>query len=244
MLNVYICEDIEIQRKKLRKVIENIIMMEELDMEIVAETKNPYKILDYVKETNEVGIYFLDIDLKTDISGLELATEIRKYDPRGFIVFVTVHSELSFMTFQYKLEAMDYILKDKGNEVIRKKVYDCLMNANERFLSKNNKVRDIFKFKVKEHIFTMLYDDILFFETLPNTHKIALHGKKRVTEFYGNIRSLEAELDERFYRCGRAFLLNKNNIREINLKEKKAIMVNGEACPISYRRISGLKNCK
>ena len=38
MLNVYVCEDIEIQRKKLKSILENIIVMEEFDMELVMAT--------------------------------------------------------------------------------------------------------------------------------------------------------------------------------------------------------------
>lgn len=241
MLNVYVCEDIEIQRKKLKSILENIIVMEELDMELVVATDNPYEVLSYVKETEEVGIYFLDVDLKTDMDGLNLALEIRKYDPRGFIVFVTSHSEMSYMTFQYRLEAMDYIVKEQGDDMIRQRVYHCLMNANERFSSGNNRIQDVFTFKVNNRVFSIEYDDIVYFETSPNVHKVILHGKRRVTEFYGNIKELEAKLDGRFYRCNRSFLLNKKNIKEVDIKDKIVIMINGETCPISIRRIKGLR---
>ena len=76
-----------------------------------------FSLLEKIKETGEVGIYFLDIDLKTDMTGLTLAQEIRKYDPRGFIIFITTHSEMSYMTFIYKLEALDFILKDDPEEL-------------------------------------------------------------------------------------------------------------------------------
>lgn len=46
------------------------------------------------------------------MNGFELAQEIRKFDPRGFIIFITTHAELSYMTFTYKVEALDYIIKD------------------------------------------------------------------------------------------------------------------------------------
>ena len=36
-------------------------------------------------------------------------------------------------------------------------------------------------------------------------------------------------------------LLNKKNVKEVNIKDKEVIMVNGEKCPISTRRIKGLK---
>ena len=94
MLKLYICEDIEVQRNRMQQVIENMILMEELDMEFGCVSEDPHRILDTVKETGEVGIYFLDIALGADMTGLTLAQEIRKYDPRGFIIFVTTHSEI------------------------------------------------------------------------------------------------------------------------------------------------------
>ena len=117
MLKIYICEDMEAERDKMQKVIENIVLMEDLDMELCCVSADPFKILEKVKETQDVGIYFLDIALGVDMTGLTLAQEIRKYDPRGFIIFVTTHSEMSYMTFIYKLEALDFILKDAPEEL-------------------------------------------------------------------------------------------------------------------------------
>ena len=101
MLKIYICEDMEAERDRIQQVIENIVLMEDLDMELCCVSEDPRSILDKVKKTEEVGIYFLDIALGTDMTGLTLAQEIRKYDPRGFIIFVTTHSEMSYLTFIY-----------------------------------------------------------------------------------------------------------------------------------------------
>ena len=240
MLKIYICEDIEVQREKIRKSIENIILIENLDMELSCVSNNPHTILEKVKETEDVGIYFLDIDLGADMTGLTLAQEIRKYDPRGFIIFVTTHSEMSYMTFIYKLEALDFILKDNPEELDRR-VYECILKANQRFASVNNKVQANFSVKVNEKVITVDYDEILFFETSTNVHKIILHCKKREMEFWGKIKDIEKEVDERFYRCHRSFLVNKDNIREIDFQNRVIYMVNGDECLISTRMMKGLK---
>lgn len=240
MLKIYICEDIEVQREKIRKSIENIILIENLDMELSCVSNNPHTILEKVKETEDVGIYFLDIDLGADMTGLTLAQEIRKYDPRGFIIFVTTHSEMSYMTFIYKLEALDFILKDNPEELDRR-VYECILKANQRFASVNNKVQANFSVKVNEKVITVDYDEILFFETSTNVHKIILHCKKREMEFWGKIKDIEKEVDERFYRCHRSFLVNKDNIREIDFRNRVIYMVNGDECLISTRMMKGLK---
>ena len=240
MLKIYICEDIEVQRNKIQRVIENIVLMEDLDMELCCVSEDPYRILEKVKETEEVGIYFLDIALGADMTGLTLAQEIRKYDPRGFIIFVTTHSEMSYMTFIYKLEALDFILKD-APEDLGKRIYECILKANQRFASVNNKVHANFSVKVNEKVFTVDYDDILFFETSPNVHKSILHCKNRQMEFLGKIKEIERKVDGRFYRCHRSFLVNKDNIKEIDFQNRVIHMVNGDECLISSRMMKGLK---
>lgn len=240
VLKIYVCEDIEEERNNMQKIIENIILMEDLDMKLVLCTGNPHAVLDKVKESEGVGIYFLDIDLKSDMTGLTLAQEIRKYDPRGFIVFVTTHSEMSYMTFIYKLEALDFILKDDV-ENLGNRIYECMIKANQRFASLNNKVQANFSVKVNEKVYTIDYDEILFFETSSNVHKIILHAKNRQMEFLGKIREIENIVDDRFYRCHRSFLVNKDNIREIDFKNRIIYMVNGDECMLSSRMMKGLK---
>ncbi len=240
MLKIYICEDIEVQRNKIQQVIENIVLMEELDMELWCVSEDPHVILEKVKETEDVGIYFLDIALGADMTGLTLAQEIRKYDPRGFIVFVTTHSEMSYMTFIYKLEALDFILKDVPED-LEKRIYECILEANQRFASANNKVHANFSVKINEKVFTVDYDDILFFETSPNVHKIILHCRNRQMEFLGKIKEIERQVDRRFYRCHRSFLVNKDNIKEIDFQNRVIHMVNGDECLISSRMMRGLK---
>ena len=240
MLKIYICEDIEVQRDKIQQVVENIVLMEDLDMELSCVSDDPHRILEKVKAAEEVGIYFLDIELGADMTGLTLAQEIRRYDPRGFIVFITTHSEMSYMTFIYKLEALDFILKDAPEE-LGKRVYECILKANQRFASAKNKVQANFSVKVNEKVFTVDYDEVLFFETSPNVHKIILHCKNRQMEFLGKIKEIEKQVDKRFYRCHRSFLVNKDNIKEIDFQNRVIYMVNGDECLLSSRMMKGLK---
>lgn len=110
MLPIYICEDNSVQLSYFEKIINNYLLMEELDMEIVCATTSPEEILKVQSRFHGIGLYFLDIELNSDMDGFGLAEEIRKKDPRGYIVFITTHSELSYLSFERHVEAMDYIL--------------------------------------------------------------------------------------------------------------------------------------
>lgn len=239
MLNIYVCEDDAEQRETITQIIQNAILIEELDMQIVLATSSPWELLETIRDSRNVGIYFLDIDLKCDLNGMKLAQQIRKVDPRGFIIFVTAHSELSYMTFQYRVEAMDFVLKDSPAEA-RTKIRECLLSAWDRYTLQTNQIHKTYTIKIGERKISVDYDDILFFETSSNIHKVILHAKDRQIEFSGAMQELEQTLDDSFVRCHRSFLVNRKNIREIDTQNRIIYFINGETCLISTRMMKAL----
>lgn len=239
MLNIFVCEDDTVQRKSIVQIIKNTVLIEELDMQLILDTPNPYELLETVKTSQNTGIYFLDIDLKCDMNGMKLAQQIRLYDPRCFIIFVTSHSELSYMTFQYRVEAMDFVLKDNPAEA-KVKIRECLLNALERYTLQTNKTHKVYTIEIGDRRISVDYNDILFFETSSNIHKVILHAKDRQIEFSSTIKELEKILDDTFVRCHRSFLVNKSNIQEIDTKNRIIYFINGETCLMSMRMMKSI----
>lgn len=238
MLKVFICEDNAIQRDKLSKIINDIILIENYDMNLSLSTDNPYEVLEYIKSIPTSGIYFLDIDLHRDINGIQLAEKIREYDPRGFIIFITTHAEMSYLTFIYKVEAMDYIIKDNYSN-IKNRIAECIKNAHEKYKNKYSDIQKVFSVKINDKIVNIDYNDILFFETSTTIHKIVIHSIDRQIEFYSKMKDIENILDDRFIRCHNSFIVNKDKIKEIDKKKRVVYMINDEECLVSTR---GLKN--
>lgn len=239
MLNIFVCEDNAVQRQTIVRIIQNTVLMEELDMQLVLDTEDPYTLLEKVKISQNTGIYFLDIDLNSNMNGMKLAQQIRSFDPRGFIIFVTAHSELSYMTFQYRVEAMDFVLKDNPAEA-KVKIRECLLNALERYTLQTNKTHKVYTIEVSGRKICVDYDDIFFFETSGNIHKVILHAKNRQIEFSSTMKELTGTLGDNFVRCHRSFLANKNNIKEVDAKNRIIHFTNGETCLISTRMMKGL----
>lgn len=236
-MKVIICEDNKVQRKSIVEIIENTILREDLNMEIELETGSVQDVLEHLNEApNLVRIYFLDVDLGDGLNGIELGEKIRQKDPTGYIVFITSHSDMSRLTFEYKVEALDYILKDEIN-ILKKRISSCIIEAYSRHSSNKN---EIYSIKVGERMINLRYEDILFFETSVIKHKIKVHELNRQIEFYGSLNDLENELDERFIRCHKSFIVNVNNIKEIDKKERIIHMKNGEVCYASIREIRKL----
>lgn len=238
MIKVFICEDNIKQKEYLEKIVSKIIFIEDYDMQLGIATDNPYDILDEIQNSNFTGIYFLDVDLGTNINGIQLAEEIRKYDPRGFIIFITTHAEMSYLTFRYKVEAMDYIIKDNYKNV-ENKIRECIEKAYVRYIAKVNDVQKNFSIKSDNRVISVDYNNILFFETSSTIHKIIMYCENRQIEFYGQMTKLMDKLDERFIRCHTSYIINKNKIAEVDKKNRIVYMINGQKCLASVR---GIKN--
>lgn len=240
MIDIFICEDNKKQLDLFTTYISNLILIEGFDMKIVQATSDPHQLLKEILTAENTGLFFLDIDLRSDMNGLTLAQRIRQIQPRCFIVFITSHSDMSFLTFQYKAEALDFIVKDSA-EHIKSKIHECLLDVNSKYTSSNNNVTRTFTINQNDKRIVIDYNDIIFFETSNNIHKIILHARKRVIEFTGQLKDIEQQLDYRFYRCHTSYIINKDNITDIDFKELLVHMNNGETCPVSVRKKKGLK---
>ena len=142
MLSVYICEDEEEVRRIQRECLEKQIMIQGYDMEIALCSGRPGEILEAVEKNPGRGIYFLDVELKgEEMDGFALGREIRRLDPRGFIIYVTAYGNLAFETFRYHLEALDYIVKE-SMEKMEEGLGKSLSVITERMRAEQGERRD------------------------------------------------------------------------------------------------------
>lgn len=235
-MKIIICEDDVQQREHIESIIENYIMIEEKPLEVALSTGDPYEVLEFAKATNEICCYFLDIQLDSDINGIKLGSELRNYDSVGSIIFITSHSELTYLTFVYKVAAMDFIFKDDPSEM-KSRIIDCIETALARLqlLSKESSLETI-ELKRGSNSVYVNYDDVMFFESSAKSHRLIAHLDNRQIEFYGNLKDL-SQLDDRFFRCHNSYVINRNNIEEVISKEREVYFKNGEHCYISVRNL-------
>jgi len=239
MLPIVICEDNRIQREKIKELIKQILSKEDFDFEVVLCTGDPKDVINLLNtQSGFKGVYILDVDLHNEINGIKLAEFIRKQDFSGHIIFITTHSEMSFLTFKYKVEAMDYILKDNYDS-IKDNLEECLKYIHDNHNSIKQK-EAVLTLKQDEMVINITLNNIMFIEASTSSHKVVVHEGNRQIEVYGSLNDFENKLDDDFYRCHRAYLVNKTKIKKINKKDRTISMVNGEQCMASFRSIGGL----
>jgi len=239
MLAIFIIEDNELQRRNMEEAIAGQIEREELLAEIKVSTSDPYECLHYLEENPNIrGLYFVDIDLKREMDGIELGKKIKEKDPNGRIVIVTTKGAMAFFTFMYKLEVLDYIVKDSAEEVLSK-MKRCLKIAYERYLKSDNKKPKL-ELRVGANVRKVSMDEVCFIEPSNKEHHLRLHTLTGKIEFRGRIQAIE-ECNPHLVRVHRAYLVNMDNVVAFDEQRKKLEMANGALCDVAVRKLREVK---
>ncbi|WP_110114467.1 LytTR family DNA-binding domain-containing protein [Bacillus sp. CGMCC 1.16541] len=238
-MRVVICEDNPQQQKVLYTRLKNYAMIYHSGVEIVLVASNAEQVLSFM-ETNQADCYFLDIELGQGQNGLELAAEIRKKDILASIIFITDYSEAQKLTFKYKVAALDFIIK-RTDASFTDQLIDSFESSIQRYekLGKINSV-GFYQVKIGEFIKNIPYENIWYFETSENVHKVRLFEKSGVYEFYGKLKNIE-HIHPTFFRCHKSFVVNLQHVIQINKKERYIEMLNGYKCPVSTRALRNIQ---
>lgn len=237
-MDIVICEDNLVQLEAITETIQNYAMIEDNGINIVLSTTDPTEVLTYA-QNHKVDCYFLDVDLSHEMNGMQLGSEIRKRDPICSIVFITTHSEMAFLTFTYKVAALDFVIKDEM-DALQHKVLSVLIEAHKRYLQigKDTDV-NVLQLKIGSRIRNIDHDAIYFFEVSPNPHKLIIHLDNEQIEFPGRLKDYD-KLGDNFYRCHKSYIVNKRHIHEIDTNNRTITMTNGDTCYVSSRLVRGL----
>lgn len=230
MIQIYLCDDDEAVLYQIKTALERKILVENYDMEVALAVSTARELLEAVSGRSR-SVYFLDVDLKDgEWDGFKLGRELRRRDPHGTLVYITSYGDLAWKTFQYHLEAFDYIVKEPertGPSAAR-----CLEAVHARLLDERRDPAEVFSLRAGDETRHVPLADILFFETAPRAHHVFLHTADSRVDFVGSLNELEKELGGRFIRVHRAYLAAADKIEAVNMKENK-VRVGGRECLLS-----------
>lgn len=238
MLPIYLCDDNTDFLNFLHTQIKNIIMIENLDMQIKGTFTSPKALLSKLNAA-EPALYFLDLEFHCLEDGFSLARNIRKKDPRGFIVFITAHSEASPLSFRYKVEALDYIVKEDTDN-LRKRISHCLTDALEKFSSAQNTVHMTLSCKVGDTTKNILLHNIISIQSSNKSHKTNIFTTDGVLEVNRSMKELFPLLDSHFLYVHRSCIVNTNHILEYYPNKRLITLSDGRTSDVSIRCLKNL----
>ena len=221
MLNIIICEDENITRRRIEASLKEISIKHDLDIEISLSTDNPFDVYDYASK-NKCDILLLDIDLKNDsMDGLELGNKLRTLDKNIIIVFISSRLEKIFACFT--CNPFDFIPKPSINphleETILRIVENKLYTPHGHFVKIKNTVLNL--------------DEIIYIEK--QISKAIFYSQSTQTEIYISFIQLLDCLSDNFIQISKSFIINTDYIVDINISNKEITLNNGEVLKYSRK---------
>ena len=218
MLNFVLCDDNFGALDKLSKMLNSIIISHNLQGQITFSTDDPLKLLDFVK-VNPTHVLLLDIDLKSSLSGLELAEKIREIDKNIYIIFVTGHFEFGMVAYKYK--TFDFLqkplTKERFEETILRLYSDIFGNKNKYIHLDNNKT------VIKENSIRFIKKDGM---------KVIFHTDTRDYETYSSFSRISDMLPYNFVRCHKSYIVNMAKITDIDISDNIISFTDTDKCYI------------
>lgn len=152
-------------------------------------------------EDKSFDILLLDIEMGA-MDGVTMAKRVRQDNEAVQIVFITGYSD--YIAEGYEVAALHYLIKPVNTE----KLYTVL----DRALEKRKQQERCLNLELSGELIRIPFYDIRYVNVQKNY--ITIHCKQEYT-LKRTLSDLEKELDERFFRVGRAMILNLNYVQRV-----------------------------
>ena len=224
MLHFILCDDNLNILDKLKKTLENIFTKNNFSATVSFSSDNSDEVLDYIKH-NPSDVLLLDINLKSNKTGLELAEEIRKTKKNAYLIFTTGHLEYAMVAYKYK--TFDYIAKpityDRLEDTIIR-LFDDINGISKRYLKIDNK--------------NTLIDESEIQYIKRDGMKLIFHTASKDYDTYSSFNKFQDKLPKTYIRCHKSYIANINQIKDVEPVSGHITFNDGHTCEIGpkYKR--------
>ena len=212
-LKIAICDDSQADAEYISSLL--IEWSKELPVQIKSFPSAEAFLFHY-EEEKDFDILLLDIEMGC-MDGIRLARTVRKENEMVQIVFITGYSE--YIAEGYEVAALHYLVKP----VKKEKLFEVLDRAAER-LKKNERVLLLEK---ADELVRVPFYEIRWLDVQQNY--VTVHAKDDIT-VKRTLGDFEKELDERFFRLGRSYIVNLTRVRRVTRTE--VYLSDGMAIPL------------
>lgn len=233
MLKFIIYDDISVDRKLIKKIINDTMNNTNIDYDIEEYAKYDNKMKKSIREDSS-KIYILDIEIPSEMSGIDVARTIRNNDWNSSIILVTTHSDMGYEALKAQIMVLDFISKFNNCEV-------NLNKAIKKALSKINN-KKVLVFETSEMTYRVYTDDIIYILKDSIDRKSIIKTEYNEIIVNETITNLSNMLDNRFFLSHRSCIINTEKIIKIDWKNSIIYFRNGEQIDyLSRDKKRGLK---
>lgn len=235
LLNFVLCDDSSAILSRLSKMLESIFIKHNIDATIGLATSNPNDFFSYI-ENNNIDVLILDVNLKAEISGCDVAEIVRKKNKSVYIIFYTGHLEYALIAYKYK--TFDYLPKpltlSRLEETILRLIEDITLSPSS-FIKINTKT-------------IINSNEIKYIKK--DGMKLIFCANNKNYEIYSSFNKIASCLPDNFIRCHKSYIVNINNISKFDSKSNMILFNNNDMCSVgekyknNFLEVLNNGNCK
>lgn len=128
MVNFVVCEDNKIILQRNIDIINRVMFKNNLSYKVYSFSNYSKELNDLIKLDVGKKIYILDIELE-DVSGLDIARDIREEDLKSFIIISTSYIDYLPYTLKSKLMLFDFVSKFEDYDANLSSILDRALNS-------------------------------------------------------------------------------------------------------------------
>lgn len=218
MISFAICEDESYFASELEKLLRQYEKQQHADLSIHLFSNGETLL----RADRPFDIVLMDIRLSGE-NGISVMRRMREDGNDSQLIFITSYPEYALEAFA--LDTVHYLIKP----VTAENLFPALNRAVKRVSSEAKKV---FILSRGNGLTKLMLKEILYFESLD--HQIILHTLTGTLQFSGTLDAVQKQLDERFFRCHRSYLVNMDYV--VDIHTDTAFLKGGGKALISRRR--------
>lgn len=171
------------------------------------------------KETNnKFKIYIIDYTKKD-----KLLERIR-YENNDWSSMIIIISESKLISSIEKQKVMPVDIIDKENTMFE----DMLLRSIKIALRNYDTRPKTIKYKYKTTYYNIDLKDIIYIEKEKESKRVIIKTKEEDYYYSSSLTEIEKILDNRFIKCSRSYIINKEQVKLYNTKENIIVLKSGD----------------
>jgi DNA-binding LytR/AlgR family response regulator len=224
-MRIAVCDDMPCVLEEIRQ------QMEALGYTTGVDYFSDIKMLyDELNNEEEYDVILMDIDWKSEKTGIDFSEELHKLCSGTQIIYITAYT-MDYVEdiFLQKSNLSGFLTKPIKPEQLQKNL--------EKVKQRNNKPEGKLLIRHKGTVYAILFDEIVCVES--QLHKVYITTPNSMYECTEKLDQVKERLDERFLRCHKSYVVNMNHVQELSSSE--IILTNGKEVPVSKKRYAQVK---
>nr|WP_318615257.1 response regulator transcription factor [Sporosarcina sp. YIM B06819] len=123
-IQIVIADDMEAHRRRLERIIHS-----DKNLELVGSAKSGYEAIAFAA-IKKPSIVLMDIEMESQMAGINAAAEINKISPTTKIIMLTIHQDNNIVFAAFQTGIVDYLIKSAPKEEILEAIYSATNNQS------------------------------------------------------------------------------------------------------------------